>query len=45
MFSNLLGRASGGSRGNNENENMDTLRELEDNAMDSWKSLSLRQTW
>jgi hypothetical protein len=32
MFINLLGRASGGSSGNNANETMDMLRELEDNA-------------
>jgi hypothetical protein len=31
MFSNLLGRTSGGSSGNNANKTMDTLRELEDN--------------
>jgi hypothetical protein len=45
MFSNLQGCTSGNSRGNNANKTMDTLREREDNAMDSWKSLSLRQTW
>jgi hypothetical protein len=38
MFSNLLGRASGGSSGNNANKTMDMLRELEDDVSNNYDS-------
>jgi hypothetical protein len=44
MFSNLLGHASGGSSGNNANEIMDTLRELEDDISDNYDS-KMKQFW